>query len=131
MKHYWVNSIMLGRSPPLYCTLTLIAMQGHQKKTVKTKQRQKAVRGMANWKAPGADSLPVTGRPHPRTRRPQAFPRHSRPCVERGGNPTGVEILNDQGAPQEVGPIRLQQLPRDFTRLPRRPSTAEDRRQSP
>ena len=29
---------MSGRSPPLYCTLTtLIAMQGHQKKTVKTK----------------------------------------------------------------------------------------------
>ena len=72
-----------------------------------------------------------TGRPHPRTRRPQAFPRHSRPCVERGGNPTGVEIRNDQGAPQEVGPIRLQPLSRDFTRLPRRQSTAENRRQSP
>ena len=27
---YWVNSIMSGRSPLLYCTLTLIAMQGHQ-----------------------------------------------------------------------------------------------------
>ena len=30
---------MSGRSPPLYCTLALIAMQGYQK-TVKTKQRQ-------------------------------------------------------------------------------------------
>ena len=38
-----------------------------------------------------------------------------------------MERRNDQGAPQEVGPIRLQQLPRDFTRLPRRQSTAEDR----
>ena len=27
----WVNSIILGRSPSSYCTLTLIAMQGHQK----------------------------------------------------------------------------------------------------
>ena len=27
---YWVNSIISGRSPLLYCTLTLIAMQGHQ-----------------------------------------------------------------------------------------------------
>ena len=68
-----------------------------------------------------------TGRPHPRTRRSQAFPRHYRPCLERGGNPTGVERRNDQGAPQEVGPIRLQQLPRDFTRLPRRQSTVERR----
>ena len=25
-----MNSIISGRSPPLYCTLTLIAMQGHQ-----------------------------------------------------------------------------------------------------
>ena len=25
-----VNSIISGRSPPLYCTLTLISMQGHQ-----------------------------------------------------------------------------------------------------
>ena len=32
-KHCWVNSIMSGRSLPLYCTLTsLIAMQGHQTK---------------------------------------------------------------------------------------------------
>ena len=30
-KQHWVNSIMSGRSPPLYCTFTLIAMQGHQK----------------------------------------------------------------------------------------------------
>ena len=30
-KKHWVNSIMSGRSPPLYCTLKLIAMQGHQK----------------------------------------------------------------------------------------------------
>ena len=29
--YHWVNSIISGRSPPLYCTLTLIAMQGHQK----------------------------------------------------------------------------------------------------
>ena len=29
--HLWVNSIMSGRSPPLYCTFTLIVMQGHQK----------------------------------------------------------------------------------------------------
>ena len=29
----WVNSsIMSGRNPPLYCALTLIAMQGHQTK---------------------------------------------------------------------------------------------------
>ena len=39
----WVNSIMSGRSPPLYCTLTLFAMQGHQKniknKRLRTKQR--------------------------------------------------------------------------------------------
>ena len=28
---HWVNSIISGRSPPLYCTPTLIAMQGHQK----------------------------------------------------------------------------------------------------
>ena len=27
----WVYSIMSGRSPPLYCTLILIAMQSHQK----------------------------------------------------------------------------------------------------
>ena len=25
-----VDSIISGRSPPLYCTLTLISMQGHQ-----------------------------------------------------------------------------------------------------
>ena len=30
-KQHWVNSIMSGRSPRLYCTLTSIAMQGHQK----------------------------------------------------------------------------------------------------
>ena len=29
--YHWVNSIISGRSPPLYCTLTLITMQGHQK----------------------------------------------------------------------------------------------------
>ena len=29
--YHWANSIISGRSPPLYCTLTLIAMQGHQK----------------------------------------------------------------------------------------------------
>ena len=34
MKH--ATSIMSGRSPPLYCTLTLIAKQGHQKNS-KTK----------------------------------------------------------------------------------------------
>ena len=28
-----VNNIIPGRSPPLYCTLTLIAMQGHQTKS--------------------------------------------------------------------------------------------------
>ena len=33
------NSIMSGRSPPLYCTLTLIAMQGHQT-DIKTQQKQ-------------------------------------------------------------------------------------------
>ena len=33
----WVNSIISGGSPPLYCTLTLIAMQGHRK-TAKTIQ---------------------------------------------------------------------------------------------
>ena len=56
-----------------------------------------AVRAMANWKAPGADSFPVEllKLDDPRARRPQAFPRHSRPCVERGGNPTGVERRND------------------------------------
>ena len=27
-------SIIPGRNPPLYCTLTLIAMQGHQTKTI-------------------------------------------------------------------------------------------------
>ena len=27
----WVNSKMSERNPPLYCTITLIAMQGHQK----------------------------------------------------------------------------------------------------
>ena len=32
-SNHWVNSIMSGRSPPLYCTLILIAMQSHQKKT--------------------------------------------------------------------------------------------------
>ena len=31
-----VNSIMSGRNPPLYCTFTLLAIQGHQ-----TKQRQR------------------------------------------------------------------------------------------
>ena len=31
-KKHCVNIIMSGRSPSLYCTLTLIAMQGHQKK---------------------------------------------------------------------------------------------------
>ena len=30
-KYNWVNSIISGTSPPLYCTLTIIAMQGHQK----------------------------------------------------------------------------------------------------
>ena len=30
-KQHWVNSMISGRSPPLYCTFTLIAMQGHQK----------------------------------------------------------------------------------------------------
>ena len=29
--YHWVNSIISGRSPPLYRTLTLIAMHGHQK----------------------------------------------------------------------------------------------------
>ena len=32
----WVNSKMSERDPPLYCIITLIAMEGHQ-----TKQRQK------------------------------------------------------------------------------------------
>ena len=32
----WINSKMSERNPPLYCTITSIAMQGHQ-----TKQRQK------------------------------------------------------------------------------------------
>ena len=36
----WVNSITSGRSPPLYCTLTLIAMQGHQKNSEKNKTKQ-------------------------------------------------------------------------------------------
>ena len=31
---------MSGRNPPLYCTFTLIAMPGHQKKTLKTNWRQ-------------------------------------------------------------------------------------------
>ena len=35
----WVNSIISGRSPPLYCTLTLIAMQGHHKNS-ETKHHQ-------------------------------------------------------------------------------------------
>ena len=30
-RYHWVHSIMSGRNPPLYCTFTLIAMQGHQK----------------------------------------------------------------------------------------------------
>ena len=33
--YHWVNSIISGRGPPLYCTLTLIAMQGHQKNSTK------------------------------------------------------------------------------------------------
>ena len=32
MESHRVNSIISGRSPPLYCTLTLIAMYGHQNK---------------------------------------------------------------------------------------------------
>ena len=36
----WVNSIMSGRSPPLYCTFTLIAMQGHYK-SIKNKPETK------------------------------------------------------------------------------------------
>ena len=35
--YHWVNSIISGRSPPLYCTLTLIATQDAGK-TAKTKQ---------------------------------------------------------------------------------------------
>ena len=38
---YWVNSIISGRSPPLYCTLTLIAMQGHQKRQRKKQNKIK------------------------------------------------------------------------------------------
>ena len=34
---------MSGRSPPLYCTLTLIGMQGHQTNTENTKQKQCSV----------------------------------------------------------------------------------------
>ena len=35
------STVMSERRPPLYCTLTLIAMQGHQK-NIKTKQRQRS-----------------------------------------------------------------------------------------
>ena len=96
-----------------------------------TRGRVNVVRGDATG-SPGDGELESAGRRltpsratqterlHPRARRPQAFPRRSRPRVKRGGNPTGVERRNDQGALQEVGPIRLQQLPRDFIRLPRR-----------
>ena len=37
---HWVHSIMSGRNPPLYCTFTLIAMQGHQK-NIKSKPETK------------------------------------------------------------------------------------------
>ena len=33
MESHRVNSIISGRSPPSHCTLTLIAIQGHQDKT--------------------------------------------------------------------------------------------------
>ena len=35
---------MSGRSPPLYCTLTLIAMQGHPKYTILVPLHHKAVK---------------------------------------------------------------------------------------
>ena len=34
----WVNSKMSGRNPPLYCTITLIVMQGRQPATQTNKQ---------------------------------------------------------------------------------------------
>ena len=38
-RELYINpDIMSGRRPPLYCTFTLIAMQGHQK-NVRKKQR--------------------------------------------------------------------------------------------
>ena len=72
-----------------------------------------------------------TGRSHPRARHPQHY-HASLVRVWRGEEiqQEGKDATN-QGALQVVGPIRLQELPRDFTHLPRRESTAEDRRQSP
>ena len=72
-------------------------------------ETQKAVRAMANWKAPGADSLPVELLKLDDPTREPVVLKHFHailfPCTEKGGNPTGVERRNDQGGPQKVGPI--------------------------
>ena len=44
-RYHWVNSIISGRSPPLYCTLTLIAMKGHHKKLYRTSTIPRNIRG--------------------------------------------------------------------------------------
>ena len=40
-EHHHFHPVMSGRSPPLYCTLTLIAMQGHQKRKEKKRKEKK------------------------------------------------------------------------------------------
>ena len=94
-----------------------------------------AVLAMANWKAPGAGSLPVELLKLDDPTREPVILRHYHAILVRVWSGEEIEQerkdATNQGALQVVEPIRLQQLPRDFTHLPRRKSTAEDRRQSP
>ena len=88
-------------------------------------ETQKAVRAMVNRKEPGADSLPVELLKLDDPTRV--------PVVLKHFQATLVRVWGGEKIPQKWkdAPIRLQQLPRDFTRLTRRQSTAEARRQSP
>ena len=39
-EHHHFHPVRSGRSPPLYCTLTLLAMQGHQKRKEKKRKEK-------------------------------------------------------------------------------------------
>ena len=151
--HTYIHTVTATQtSPTIYCREGKAAEEGTAAATIRSavanRVRTNITRGRANvrgaivgspgdanWKAPGADSLPVELLKLDDPTREPVVLRHFHAILvhvlKRGGNHTGVERRNDQGAPQEVGPFRLQQLPRDLTHPPRRQSTAEDRRQSP
>ena len=85
-------------------------------------ETQKAVRAMANWKAPGADSLPVEIlKLDDPTRKPVVL-KHFHAIL--------VRLWRGEEIPQEWKDATIKVLHK-FTRLTRRQRTAEGRRQSP